>query len=72
MFGKPHEGVHKHRIPILDLALVDVVMTILGAYLISWYYGYRFWKVLFFAWILSIFAHTLFCVETTVQKSIIL
>jgi hypothetical protein len=73
LFGKPREGVHKYRIPILDLALIDVIMTIFGAYLISRYTRYnRFWKVLFIMWIISIIMHTLFCVETSVQKTIIL
>lgn len=35
LFGKPYEGAHKYRIPIINLALVDVLATVLASYLIA-------------------------------------
>ena len=35
IFGKPNEGVHSYR--IFDIAIVDLVSTIVAAYLISMY-----------------------------------
>ena len=36
IFGKERDGVHSYRDPFFDLAIVDVVMTIVGAILISY------------------------------------
>ena len=40
IFGKERDGVHRYRDPFFDLAIVDVVMTIVGAIVISYT-----WKV---------------------------
>jgi hypothetical protein len=34
IFGKPRTGLHKYRIPILDIAFVDVLLTFLVAYIL--------------------------------------
>lgn len=34
IFGKPREGAHKYRIPYLDVAAVDLGLTLVVAYLI--------------------------------------
>lgn len=31
IFGKPNEGIHSYRDPILGLAVVDVALTVAGA-----------------------------------------
>lgn len=66
--GVPREGSHKLRDPIFDTALNDVMMTIIGAFLISWGLNYRFVVVLLILFILSIILHRKFCVRTTVDK----
>jgi hypothetical protein len=66
IFGKPSEGAHKYR--LFDIAVIDVAFTILGAYLISYFSGYIFWKVLAILFLSGIFIHRLFCVRTTVDK----
>jgi hypothetical protein len=68
VFGKPSEGVHKYR--MFGIAVIDTVMTILGAYLISYFSGYTFWKVLVILFLVGIISHRLFCVRTTIDKII--
>ena len=66
IFGKPNTGVHKYR--FFGVAVVDVVLTILLAALISYTGKYPFWIVLGGLFALGIFFHHLFCVRTTVDK----
>ncbi len=68
LFGKPNESVHKYR--ILDIAIVDLVVTIGAAYLISKYYNQDFKIILGLVLLLGIIMHRLFCVKTTVDKLI--
>lgn len=72
LFGKPNTGVHSYR--IFNIAIVDVILTILGSYLI--YLGIKtylyptisFWFILFIIFISGIVLHRLFCVRTTIDK----
>jgi uncharacterized membrane protein YcaP (DUF421 family) len=66
IFGKSKEGVHSLR--IFDIAVVDVVGTILGAYFISQYLNLNFYQILIILFLLGIILHHLFCVRTTVDK----
>jgi hypothetical protein len=66
VFGRPREGVHAYR--IFDIAVVDVVSTIVVAFLIARVFGFVFWKSLVVLFILGIILHRLFCVRTTVDK----
>jgi len=66
IFGEPGTGVHKYR--LFGLAIVDVIMTIIGGFLISWYSGWPLWIVLAVLFLSGIFLHRLFCVRTTVDK----
>lgn len=68
IFGKPGEGVHSYR--IANVAIVDVVVTIIGAYLLAKLFKWKFLKTLIVLFILGIIAHKLFCVKTTVDKAI--
>jgi hypothetical protein len=68
LFGVPKKGSHSYRIPIINLAAIDVLMTIVAGYLISKYTSYSFIMVMIILFILSIIAHRLFCVRTTVDK----
>jgi len=52
----------------MNLAIVDVVMTILAAVLISYAIKQPFWMILAVLFLLGIIAHRLFCVRTTVDK----
>jgi len=66
MLGEPKKGVHSYR--IFNIAIVDVIMTIIGAYIISWLSKYPFWIVLGSLFVLGIICHRLFCVRSTVDK----
>jgi hypothetical protein len=63
ILGRPKEGVHKHR--VFDIAIVDVLLTIVGAFLIS---RRHFWIVLVLLFLSGIILHRLFCVRTTIDK----
>ena len=66
--GVPREGNHKLRDPIFDTALNDVLMTVIGAFAVSWFMNYRFGVVLLILFIIGIILHRTFCVRTTVDK----
>ncbi len=68
MFGKPGEGVHSYR--IANIAVVDVLFTVIGAFLIAKLFKWKFLKTLLVIFIIGIISHKLFCVKTTVNNAI--
>ena len=66
MFGKPGTGVHSYR--IFNIAIVDVLLTILAAILIAYINKISFIKTAIVLFLLGIFMHRIFCVRTTVDK----
>jgi hypothetical protein len=67
IFGKPNTGLHKYR--IFNIAIVDVILTIIFAYFIYLALPkYNYFCILFFLFLLGIFFHRLFCVRTTIDK----
>ena len=67
MLGKVGEGVHSIR--IFNIAIVDVLLTIIGAYIIHLFApSYRFSIILLTLFATGIVLHWLFCVRTTVDK----
>lgn len=66
IFGKVGEGIHSHR--FLDIAIVDVISTILLALFISWLTKYSIYYVIPGTFLFGILAHRAFCVRTTVDK----
>ena len=66
MFGKVGEGVHSYR--IFNIAILDVIGTIIIAYMIHFFVPYSFITVLIFLFLLGIILHRIFCVRTTVDK----
>ena len=66
VFGEPGKGVHSYR--FLGVAIVDVLLTIIGAYIFAYFTNYPFWISLGGFFLLGIFAHRLFCTRTTVDK----
>lgn len=65
-FGKPGEGIHRLR--IFGLGLIDVVTTLLGAYLISYFSGVSLVYVIPFTFVLGVIVHRIFCVRTKVDR----
>ena len=64
--GTPRQGSHKTRIPILDIALNDVLLTAILA-LVTAKFDIKVWPYHFLFWfILAEMLHVLFCVQTKV------
>ena len=55
IFGVSREGIHSIR--VFDFAIIDIIMTFIGAFIIS--YFFKFNLIL-----LGQILHMLFCVET--------
>ena len=68
IFGESGKGVHSYR--IFNIAIVDVLATIIGAFIISRVFKQPFGYTLLFLFLLGIFLHKIFCVKTTVGKFI--
>jgi hypothetical protein len=64
--GIPGKGIHKYR--IFNIAIVDVLATILGAYIFAYYFKLPAIYVIIFAFIVGIISHRVFCVRTTIDK----
>lgn len=66
IFGEVGKGPHSYR--FLDIAIVDVLLTLLGAYFLSLYFKIPFAYMAAGLFLLGIFLHRLFDVRTTVDK----
>ena len=67
IFGEVGKGVHSYR--IFDIAIVDVLLTIIAAIIINYFYPkYSFSLILLILFILGIVMHQIFCVKTTIDK----
>jgi hypothetical protein len=66
--GEPNKGIHSYR--LFGIAIADVIMTILVAYLISYFFNISFTYTAIILFILGIILHRLFCVRTTVDKTV--
>jgi len=66
LIGKPGTGVHSIR--FMGVAIVDVIVTLVGALLISYFTKKSFFVVAAILFILGIILHRLFCVRTTIDK----
>ena len=68
IFGKIGEGVHSYR--VFDVAIIDVVMTMIGAYFLqkTFLKKYEYYEVSVGLFLLGILMHRLFCVRTTIDK----
>lgn len=65
--GEPGEGVHFH---IGGIAVVDVVLTLIGAYLLARYTRVPMWGAIVGLFVLGIVVHAIFCVDTTLNKKL--
>jgi hypothetical protein len=68
IIGKPGSGLRKYR--IFDIAILDTVVTIIGAYLIALFFKWPVLYTIIGVFILGIFAHRLFCVRTGLDKKL--
>lgn len=67
IFGKPGEGVHAYRLPLVDLAAVDVLFTIVFAIIIWVFIGHSFLIIMATLFASGILAHRMFGVATKVD-----
>jgi hypothetical protein len=66
--GETNKGIHSYR--LFGIAIADVIMTILVAYLISYFFNISFTYTTIILFGLGIVLHRLFCVRTTVDKTL--
>ena len=64
--GRPGLGIHRHR--LFGVAIVDVIMTLIGAAIIASFTGWKFSYTLVGLFIVGIVAHRAFCVRTQVDR----
>jgi hypothetical protein len=64
--GIPGKGIHSYR--LFGVAIMDVIMTIIGAFIIAFFFQTNFAYTLIILFLLGICLHRLFCVRTTVDK----
>jgi NhaP-type Na+/H+ or K+/H+ antiporter len=70
IFGSPGTGVHSYR--FMNIAVIDVLFTLIFAYIISQMTRRKFVYVAIGLFILGIILHRVFCVRTTVDKMLFL
>ena len=66
IFGKPNEGIHSYR--IMNIAIFDLIITIIISYMLSYFTNIDFIKILLLLCIIGILFHHIFCVKTTIDK----
>ena len=64
--GMPSKGIHQYR--FLGMAVMDIIMTIVGAIIISSLTQFKLVYVVPSLFLLGIILHRLFSVRTTVDK----
>ena len=65
-FGRPGEGAHSYR--IFNIAYIDVIFTVIMAWVISKLFTLSFGYTLIIVFLLGIVMHRAFCVRTTIDK----
>lgn len=67
LFGEVGKGVHSYK--IFHISIIDVLLTILAAFVIHLFMPkYHFVYILLFLFLLGIILHRIFCVRTTIDK----
>jgi len=66
IFGIPGQGIHSYR--FLNIAIMDLLMTLIFSFIIAYIFKINFYYVSLFTLILGIILHKLFCVRTTIDK----
>jgi hypothetical protein len=67
-YCKEKEGIHSYR--IFNIAVVDVLLTIVVCFAISAIFKTNIFVTIIIAFLIGILAHRIFCVNTTVNKMI--
>jgi hypothetical protein len=65
IFGKPNTGIHAYR--LFDFAIIDIIGTLIIAYLIGKYFSFdnnNILKLFIIIFLIGEIFHLLFCVKT--------
>lgn len=65
-FGRLGTGIHSYR--IMNIAVLDFVVTAVVAYLLSLIFRTRFFPTFMGFFLFGIVVHRAFCVRTTIDK----
>jgi len=66
IFGEPNKGVHSYRIG--GFAAVDVILTIIAAIFIAWFFDTSLIATSIALLFLGIVSHKVFCVDTKLNN----
>jgi hypothetical protein len=66
ILGEPGKGVHSYK--IFNISVVDVILTLIVAFIISYIFKKSFLWTSIILFIIGIILHRLFCVRTTIDK----
>ena len=66
ILGEPNIGIHSYR--LFNIAIMDVIITVIGSYLLSRLLKLSFKFMTIFLFFLGVVIHRLFCVRTTIDK----
>jgi len=66
ILGVPKKGIHSYR--LFGVAIADVIMTFVGAIILSWLFRWNPWITLIALFLLGIVLHHIFGVRTTIDK----
>ena len=67
IFGKEGEGLHSYR--IMNIAIVDLLFTIIGGILLCWFFPKTSCTLNIVGLLITgIILHHLFCVRTTIDR----
>ena len=62
----PNVGIHKYK--IFGIAIVDLVLTIIAAFILAKVFKFKFLYTFIFLFILGIIVHRAFCIPTSIDK----
>lgn len=68
IFGIEKRGVHAVR--FMNLAMIDVALTVIGAWLLARSFRWSFGWALLGLFAMAVCLHRIFCVNTTINKII--
>tara|TARA_B110000908_G_C10213225_1_gene431383 strand:- start:1428 stop:1658 length:231 start_codon:yes stop_codon:yes gene_type:complete len=68
MLGEVGKGIHSIR--VCDIAIVDLIMTVLAAWLVGWMLDKSVLYVFIILFLIGIILHRVFAVNSTINKRI--
>ena len=68
IFGEEGKGIHGIR--VANIAVVDLLLTIVFGYVLHIVFSWNLWLTLSGLFVLAIVVHRLFCVNTTINMLI--